>query len=106
MSELVTTGTWIVRPGEEDSFVQDWTSFVEWAATQPGATTFRLGRDAMEGAKFISFAAWADADSAHAWKAQPEFGELLGRARAHTTHFESHELEVASKVSAPSAQPV
>jgi heme-degrading monooxygenase HmoA len=100
MTELVTTGTWIVKPGEEEAFVQDWTSFVEWASTQPGATTFRLGRDAVDSSKFISFAAWADDAAAHAWKSQPEFTELLGRARAHTTYFEAHELEVASKVSA------
>ena len=100
MSEQITTGTWVVRSGEEEAFVQDWTRFVEWAATLPGATTFRLGRDSVDPAKFISFAAWADAESVRAWKAQPEFMELLGKARSHTTAFETHELDVASKVSA------
>jgi heme-degrading monooxygenase HmoA len=100
MRELVTTGTWIVRPGEEEDFVRDWTEFAEWAATQPGAIALRLGRDVTDPSRFVSFAPWADAAAVRAWKSQPGFSERLARARAHTTAFETSELDVVASASA------
>jgi heme-degrading monooxygenase HmoA len=102
MSELMTTGAWLVKPGEEAAFVEEWTRFAEWAATMPGATTLRLGRDTVNTSKFISFAPWADAESVRAWKSQPSFGERIGRVRAHVTAFEPLELDAVAAV-APSA---
>jgi heme-degrading monooxygenase HmoA len=100
MSESESTGTWIVKPGEEAAFIEDWTKFVEWASTMPGATTFRLGRDTTNPSRFVSFAPWADAESQRAWISHPEFPERLGKAKAHTTAFESTMLEVVSTVAA------
>jgi heme-degrading monooxygenase HmoA len=96
MSELVTTGTWIIRPGEETAFVEEWTSFARWASTQPGATTLRLGRDTLNAARFISFAPWADAPSVREWKSQAEFQERLGKVKAHTVSFEPSELDLVA----------
>ena len=33
--ETYTTGTWIVKAGEELAFVQAWTEFASWASASP-----------------------------------------------------------------------
>jgi len=45
MSETYTSGTWVVKRGEEEAFVQEWTAFVRWASRMAGSGTFRLVRD-------------------------------------------------------------
>jgi heme-degrading monooxygenase HmoA len=100
MSELITTGIWLIKPGEEEAFVQAWTSFAEWAATMPGATTLRLCVDRGNASRYISFAPWIDAASAHAWKTRPDFRERMGRVQQHVAAFEPIELDL---VAAPSA---
>jgi hypothetical protein len=38
MAETFTSGVWIVKAGDEDAFVQEWTAFVSWASEMPGST--------------------------------------------------------------------
>jgi hypothetical protein len=45
MAETYTSGIWIVKPGEQAAFVQEWTDFVTWASSMPGSGPFRLVRD-------------------------------------------------------------
>jgi heme-degrading monooxygenase HmoA len=100
MTELLTTGIWHAKPGEEDAFIEAWTRFAEWAASMPGARILRLGRDTADTAKFISFAPWADAESVRAWKSQPEFRERMGRVQEHVVGFEPLELDAVATVTA------
>ena len=99
MSELITTGIWVVKTGEEAAFVEEWTRFAEWASTQPGATTLRLGRVTTDPSKFVSFAAWTDEASVRAWKSQPTFTEHMMRVRQHVAEFEPTEIDVVAHVS-------
>ena len=100
MSELVTTGTWLIRAGEEAAFVEEWTRFAEWAASFPGSTTLRLGFDVVDPQRYMSFAAWASADAAHAWKQTPDFRDRMARLRQHVEAFEPTEVSVVAAVSA------
>jgi heme-degrading monooxygenase HmoA len=100
MSELVTTGVWNVRAGHETEFVQEWTRFANWAATMPGATTLRLGFDVTHPARYVSFAAWDDADAAHAWKQTAEFRERMAQVMVHVDAFEPAELSVVATAGA------
>src|SRR5262245_929223 len=45
MAETYSSGTWVVKAGEEDAFVEAWRTFVIWASEFPGSGTFRLARD-------------------------------------------------------------
>jgi heme-degrading monooxygenase HmoA len=99
MGELVTTGIWVVKTGQEEAFVEEWTRFAEWASTQPGATTLRLGRVTVNPAKFVSFASWTDEASVRAWKSQPGFTEHMARVRQHVAEFEPTELDVVAHIS-------
>src|SRR5262249_10141096 len=58
MAETYTSGTWIVKPGEEDDFVAAWEAMAAWAAEMPGAGTFLLVRDTANAGHFMSFGAW------------------------------------------------
>ena len=98
MSELVTTGTWLTKPGEEPAFAEEWTRFAEWAATLPGATTLRLGFDVVDPQRYVSFAAWTSADAAHEWKRTPQFRERMARVQQHVALFEPAELSVVATV--------
>jgi alkyl hydroperoxide reductase subunit AhpC len=94
MTELVTTGTWLVNADKQDDFIRAWTEFTGWAATLPGASTLRLGRDAGDPRRFVSFGVWAGADAAHEWKSSPEFREGLAQVLQYVDEFHPAELEV------------
>lgn len=96
MAELVTTGTWTVDPTREVAFVEAWASFAEWATSMPGAGTLRLGRDATDPRRFVSYGDWKDADAAHAWKSDPAFREQMARVLQHVADFSHTELEVVA----------
>ena len=100
MGELVTTGVWHVKPGHETEFVEEWTRFTQDAASYPGAGRLHLGRDTGDPSRFVSFAVWSDAPSAHAWKANPGFGERMGRVQQHVDRFEPSELDLVAAVTA------
>ena len=97
MPETYTSGTWVVKPGEEDAFVQAWTAFVEWASEMPGSGTFRLVRDLDQPRRYVSFAPWESFEAQNAWKELPEFRERIGRVIAHCENFQPlvYELVVA-----------
>ena len=101
--ETYTTGTWIVKAGEELAFVQAWTEFASWASGHPGAQTMRLTHDLSEPQRFFSFAPWDDAGAIHAWKGSPEFRERMAKVRRHTEGFTPWELELVTAVAAGSA---
>ncbi len=98
MAETYTSGRWLVRPGEEDAFLQAWTEFVEWGSGFSGSGTFRLVRDLEVPGQYVSFCPWESFDAQQAWKEDPEFRERLGRARGHCEEFEPSTLELAVEV--------
>ena len=98
MTETYTSGLWVVKPGEEDAFVREWTSFVTWASSMPGSGTFRLVRDHDRPSTYTSFAPWESFEAQRAWKELPEFRERIGRVRSHCESFEPSTHELVSTV--------
>lgn len=98
MPRLMTSGIWTVRLGSEDAFVATWRDFATWASAQAGAGPLTLARDRDQPNKFVSFGFWDSADSAHAWKALPDFGVRIGAVRELCDGFEPGELDVATIV--------
>jgi heme-degrading monooxygenase HmoA len=94
MAETYTSGAWIVKSGEDDAFVQDWTAFVEWASSMPGSGTFRLVRDLDQPGRYMSFGSWETFEAQQTWKELPEFRERIGQVRSHCEDFRptTHEL--------------
>ena len=98
MTETYTSGTWVVKPGEEDDFVEAWKHFVGWAADMPGSGEFRLVRDHDRPDHFMSFAPWKTFEAQDAWKQLPEFPERIGRVRSHCADFQPFVYELVTSV--------
>ena len=96
MSELLTTGTWIVAATKQAAFVKAWASFAEWASSRPGAGVLRLSVDTGDRTRYVSFGVWEDTASVRAWKSAPEFRERLARVLQHVDEFHPAELEVTA----------
>jgi heme-degrading monooxygenase HmoA len=94
-----TSGTWRVRPGDEDEFVAAWEAFVTWAAQMPGSGTFHLVRDIDDPSHFMSFGDWDSFSAQDAWKLEAEFRERIGRVRAHCDEFTPSVFELVASVS-------
>jgi len=98
MPETYSSGRWVVKSGEEDAFVREWTSFVTWSSSMAGAGTFRLTRDTDRPSNYLSFAPWESSDALDAWRSSPEFRERLGRVRSHCEDFEPSSYELVTQV--------
>ena len=55
-------------------------------------------RDVDEPARYLSFAPWESFEAQAAWKADPEFGERIGRVRQHTDEFTPSVFELVTQV--------
>ena len=98
MAEIYSSGTWIVKAGEEDAFVEAWRAFVTWASEFPGSGTFRLARDLENANHFLSFGSWESVEAERAWMDAPEFGEHLSPVRAHCDDFSGSGYELVTTV--------
>ena len=98
MAVTYTSGTWRVKPGEEDAFVQAWTEFVTWAGGFAGSGEFRLVRDLDQPNTYFSFAPWESFDAQRSWKEEPEFRERIMRVRSHCEDFQPSTLELVTQV--------
>jgi len=98
VTETYTSGAWIVKAGEEDAFVAEWTAFATWASSMPGSHTFRLVRDLDDPRKYTSFAPWESFEAQREWKELPEFRERLMRVRRHCEDFQPSTLELVVQV--------
>lgn len=99
MSATYTSGVWIVKPGEEEDFVEAWKEFVALGAEMPGSGTFRLLRDHERPGRFMSLAPWESFDAQEAWIQRPEFAERFGRVRAHCDDIQTTAYELVAEIS-------
>jgi heme-degrading monooxygenase HmoA len=98
VTETYTSGTWMVKAGEEDAFVEAWREFVTWASELPGSGTFRLTRELGQPNHFLSFGSWENAEAQSAWREHPEFAERLGRVRTHCDDVSASAYELVTTV--------
>ncbi len=98
-----TMAVWVVRPGNEDAFIEAWASFARWTAeTQPGALTGVLLRDAENPARFVSLGPWRDRQSAMDWRSTEQFRDSFARFRELCSAIEPQSLiSVATSQTAP-----
>ena len=94
MTQMITTGTWVVDETKEGAFLEAWAAFAAAASTSDGATTLRLGRDPGDPRRFVSFAAWDSAEAVHAWRSSPDMEEGLAQVLQHVGDFHNEVLEV------------
>ncbi|MFX0575791.1 antibiotic biosynthesis monooxygenase family protein [Nocardia nepalensis] len=86
MAEYYASGTWYVKPGCDQEFVDRWTEFLQWTRKEfPSMLAAHLLRDRAAAGHYVSFAEWADEASRDAWRGKPEFAARYGPCRALCT---------------------
>lgn len=98
MPETYTSGAWLVKPGEEEDFVEAWREFAAWGRTMPGCGTLRLVRDVENPSRFMSFGPWESFEAQRAWKEHGEFRERIMQVRRHVDDFTPSTLELVTQV--------
>ena len=98
MAETYTTGSWTVKPGEEQDFIAAWKEFVGSATEVPGSGVFRLLQEGDRRDHFTSFGDWESVEAQEAWMQLPDFAERLGRARSHCSDFHGTSAELVATV--------
>jgi quinol monooxygenase YgiN len=94
-----TSGDWLVREGNEQAFIDQWTAVAEWCLQHaPGARSFRLIRDRANPRHFISFGEWDDVDSVSVARGQPGFLQLFRECQGLCERFGGSDYTVALAV--------
>jgi heme-degrading monooxygenase HmoA len=90
-----TSADWLIREGREDEFVQAWTEFVDWSATDTDAALGgMLLQDSSDPHRFISIGPWSTAEAAYDWFRKPELEERSARLREIAERFEPRFLQL------------
>jgi heme-degrading monooxygenase HmoA len=78
--KIFAAGIWLVRPGNEQAFIEAWKEFSAWTALhQDGSGYGNLLQDTGNPSRFISFGPWDSLESIQAWRQQPEFMKAITR---------------------------
>jgi heme-degrading monooxygenase HmoA len=93
MAEVWSAGTWTVKEGAEDAFVERWRTFAEWSAETHGPAHAWLLRDRDDPRRFISVGPWPGDEAVAAWRDDPGFRERIGGLRELLDGFEARTLD-------------
>ena len=96
---LYSSGTWFVKAGREEEFVEAWSELARWTAAEiaPGARAMLL-RDRDDPSRFVSLGPWENEELIVAWRESEGFGSRVGAIRELLVEFEAHTLELATQV--------
>ena len=91
---VYTSGTWVVKTGREEEFIQAWDELATWTAAEisPGARAMLL-RDRDDPSRFVSFGPWESDEQVAAWRSSEGFASRVGRIRELLDRFEAHTLD-------------
>lgn len=80
--QLYTCGTWIVKSGMEQDFIEAWQAFADWTSRdQVGAGAGTLLQNEDDPSMFLSFGPWENVKVITEWRSKPEFQDFVSRAR-------------------------
>lgn len=95
--QLYTLGTWLIKPGMDNEFIREWTSFAEWSGKNfPGAGKALLLRDDRNPLRFISFGPWDNEEAVQNWRSTDAFKDFASRIKNLCDDFQPSTLRVAS----------
>ena len=89
-------GTWTVKAGQEEEFVEVWTEFAEWSKAELGMTRGTLLRDLDQPTRFISWGGWKNVQEIQEWRALPGFQERVVRVSSLVESFEAHTMQLTA----------
>jgi quinol monooxygenase YgiN len=93
MPNVYTHGRWVVRPGQEDAFVEAWTDLARSAGSLRGAHPPTLLRDRDQPNVFLTFGAFDDDAAVEAFRTSDLFRAGVDRIRPLLESFEPSTLD-------------
>lgn len=98
MGKVWTSGTWTVKAGMEDAFVDAWREFANWTAGRyPGSRAWLL-RDQDRPNVFVSAGPFSGAEVIGDWRSSDGFRERVGRIRDMLESFEPRTLDEVARI--------
>ncbi len=77
IGQMFRLGTWVVKPGASEEFVEAWQASGDWLAQKlPHERGAVLLEDPSEPGRYVSFAPVSDPEQVQEWMASAEFQEL------------------------------
>jgi heme-degrading monooxygenase HmoA len=99
-SQTWASGSWVVRAGSEDDFVERWKAWLSWTSQNaPGFRSATLVRSEDDGRHFASFSDWDDADSRAQWQRTDDFRAKMGAVRELCDDVQAGNFEAAASFS-------
>lgn len=96
---LYTSGTWVVKEGNERAFIEAWRDLAEWTGREMSGTTWvKLLQDDDNPRRFLSVGPWDSAQALEAWRASEGFRDRVGRMRQLLESFEPHTLHAVAEI--------
>lgn len=95
-----TSGSWLVREGQEEEFVRRWKEFaMQSAKTALGSGDFYLLQEKSNPRHFLSFGSWESQEVIDKWRNTPSFREFIGRCKELLDDFQPSDyfLKISSQ---------
>ena len=93
MAAVWTHGTWVVKPGSEDAFVQAWTDLARRTMSSLGSARPTLLRDRDRPNVFKTFGAWPDMAAVEAFRSSDAFRDGMAVLQPLMESFEPMTLD-------------
>lgn len=97
MPSVWTHGTWTVKPGQEDAFVEAWLTLARTGISELGAEPPTLLRDRERPNVFISFGPFADDEEVERFRSSEAFRTAMATMRELLDTFEPRTLDEVSR---------
>ena len=96
-TETYSLGIWTVKPGKENEFISQWTSFADWTVrNNAGAGKAHLLQDQKDPLRFISFGPWENEDAIQKWRDSNEFKDFVAIVKGLCDNFQPNTLKPVS----------
>jgi heme-degrading monooxygenase HmoA len=95
--EPYTHTTWVVKPGQEEAFVERWAEWAEWARSEGFRAQALLLRDLDRPRTFVSFGPWESVAAVRHWRGSPGYQERVSRLHDVLESFEPRTLEAVEQ---------
>lgn len=99
MQRFYTHGTWKVKKGKEQEFIDAWSAFADWTKAQYPRAAGTLLQDLDDPTVFHSFGPWESREEIEEWRRQPGFAERVDQMKALLEDFGPRTMRVVSQKS-------
>jgi len=93
MADVYTHGVWVVKPGNEDAFIDAWSRLARSALAKLGASRPTLLRDRDHPNEFRTFGAWPTVEAIQAFRSSAMFQDAVVELQPLLESFEPKTLD-------------